>query len=84
MLIGSSPVLESPCWIATTRLPPAVAGALAPSVAGAALAPPSVVDEPSPSPSLPQAAITAPMNGTDRPMIVPRRTKSRRFTLPCA
>ena len=36
------------------------------------------------SSSPPQAAMTAPRNGTDRPMTVPRRTKSRRLMRPSA
>ena len=69
--------------MAAITLPPAV-GAL---VAAGGLVPPeavvpsgaSVPDEVASSSSPPQAAMIAPMNGIDRPMIVPRLTKLRRL-----
>ena len=65
-------------------MPPACPAPVVPGAAEVPGAPvPAVPVEPSSS-SSPQAAITAPMNGTERPMIVPRRMKLRRLIRPLA
>ena len=45
---------------------------------------PAVPAVPPSSSSSPHAEMTAPMNGIDNPMTVPRRMKLRRLILPCA
>ena len=89
MLTGSRPELASPVWIPATMSPPAAAGASVATGAGAAAGAsvPAGAAGAAGAESLslpPQAAMMPPMTGTDRPIIVPRRTKSRRLTFPCA
>jgi len=59
-------------WLATRSTPPRVTGAdAAPELDGLLLAPP-------------QAARIAPIVGTERPIMLPRRKKSRRFRRPAS
>jgi hypothetical protein len=83
MFTGSRPELASPCWFATTRTPPLDAGASLPAGASVpAVSVPDAAVSPLLSSSSPQAAMIAPMKGTDKPMMVPRLTKLRRLMRP--
>ncbi len=81
MATGSNPPASGIAVSPTINSPP-VAVLEPPPVAVVAVVPPlSAAVVPDPPSSPPQAAITVLMKGSDKPMMVPRLTKSRRLIL---